>query len=643
MTFTNASMPTSSNNPVKFSHIGGLDGLRALSVLVVMLYHSHLQFIQGGYLGVEIFFVISGFLITSILLNEASYREGKIDLLRFWKRRLLRLLPALLALLFLSPLIGAFLLKEKASQFRFDIIASMFYFENWYQIYSGGSYFADQGFPLLKHIWSLSVEEQFYIVWPLLVAGLLRLSNGSRKPLAYVTVLIFISSFSAMFALSHTASQSNKLFNEAINRVYLGTDTRAFGILTGALLAMTKWKVPLKGLIERLVSSMGIIALAGIIAICSILGAQNTFLYRGGFLLVDLLTLIVILALIRVETSLLKSFLENRLLTWIGQRSYGIYLWHWPIFRLMFYGESGTFWVLLRFVVTFIISEISFRFLESPIRQGTLKNWLSPVDFYGVQFRRTFAFLICCLFMTLLGWSGILLAKQEPYVNEVMESLKSNAAALDHENAPYANISQSNDKIALNTPNIKKTFDNCKIDLSMINDKDLKGIHVTAIGDSVMKGAAIALKNDAKLYLGKDQICINAEESRSFEQAYQILNSYKKKKLLGEIVVIHLGTNNSDISKKHFYNLTDLLSDCQMVLFITAKSDKTSICNHVNTTLTQLVSTIPNAYIFDWKAASKNHPEFFYSDQTHLRPVGAKFYADSIFSQISIKLALAKK
>ncbi len=626
-------MADDSSSTFRLGHIRGLDGLRALSVVVVLFYHSHLSFMTGGYLGVEIFFVISGFLITSLLLNEAD-RNGGIDLLHFWERRFLRLLPALLALLLLVTLLGAVLPSGQGAQFRFDIVASLLYFENWYQISSGSSYFADQGLPLLRHIWSLAVEEQFYLLWPLLVAGLLRLARGRRGPLLLATLLLFAASLTTALALALQANPAEAGFLDRLNRIYLGTDTRAFGILLGALLAMTDWHRTLRGWLAALLGATGLISLAGLVALCAILDARELPLYRGGFLLVDLLTLLVIAALVRIDNSALKGLLAWRPLEYLGQRSYGIYLWHWPIFRLLAPGEDSPAWIAARILLALLVADLSFRWLETPIRQGRLTAWFAARDQLTAWLRRAAAVSACATLGVTVGWAGALLAQQPPYVDEIAESLRRNTEALDrtlvhqalHAPAPAAPREQVNPSAT--RPRLPAALPPPQASLPAGR------VEITAVGDSVMKGAAIALKKLARDSGGLARIYVDAEESRSFEQGHAILAELKRTGSLGDLVLIHLGANNSHIDDGQFARLAKLLADRRLVLFMTVKSDKTAPCAKVNATLARLVAATPNARLFDWQGAADGHPELFYSDRTHLRPVGADFYAATVFAQL---------
>lgn len=628
-------------------YIMGLDGLRALSVLVVLCYHAHLPWARGGYLGVEVFFVISGFLITRLLVLEHE-EAGRISLGRFWFRRFKRLLPALWAILALLTLLGAALPWLKAAQFRGDLAASFLYVENWYQIASGGSYFSDQGLPLLRHIWSLAVEEQFYALWPLLVVVAFWAGRGRRRVLAALTFLLAAASAWALFHLADPDNASSVQALESMNRAYLGTDARACGILLGALLGMVRPPSgELRPWAKGAVQAWAFLALAGLLALCGLLDIQNRFLYRGGLLLVDGLTLSLVAVLVLAGPTLLRSILEWRVLTWIGKRSYGIYLWHWPVFRLLGPGETGWAWIAGRWALSFALAALSFALLETPIREGRLGRWLAQPGTWRRTARRLAFGTALAGGVAATTWAGVRIHQLPPYVDEIQESLKANARALDAgpgakpavpaetEPPPPPGPSRSGG------PQPRHLAGVPPLDPGEVPEHVLDGLTVTAIGDSVMKGAALALQDLGEQVLGEDHITINAEESRAFSRAIGVIKGYQKANRLGDVVVIHLGTNNSSIPKGDFHQLAELLSDRKLVLFLTVKSDKAQACEEVNTQLANLVKGLPNAQLFDWRQISEEHPELFYSDQTHLRPNGAKLYASLIFTRIGKQIAKA--
>ena len=610
--------------------IRGLDGLRAVSVAAVLLYHAHLQWLRGGYLGVEVFFVISGFLITGLLLKEHR-RTGRISLPAFWARRSRRLVPALVLFLFALGTFGAVCLGAQAAQFRGDLLPSLAYGENWHQIAAGSSYFADRGLPLLRHLWSLSVEGQFYLVWPFLVAGCLALGKGRLLPLSVLTALLAAGSIGLMIHVADPWNASSVAAAASLNRAYLGTDTRAFGLLGGALLACaTLGPARARGL-DWAFNLGSLAALAGLAWLMARTDLEAPFLFHGGFLLVDACTLLLIAALLR-SGSWLGATLGWGPLAWLGQRSYGLYLWHWPVFMLLAPGREGPAWWLLRLGLALALTELSYRLLEVPARhRGTLTRWLTwPLRNGAPEFGRALALAGLGLGVGVAAWDLSELTSLPAFVDPVEASIQAGAAALDNRpvDAPVP-------LPAPEPPPPGEPGPDAPIQAAVALPEGLQGLEVTAIGDSVMKGAALNLKKAGDTCLGAGRMVINAEECRAFFPALAIVRNYRREDRLGEVVVIHLGTNNSHIPTEQIGKLMGLLADRRLVLFLTVKSDKLEACDTVNRNLEGLLARYPNARIFDWRTAADPHPEFFYNDRTHLRPEGARFYSGMILAEIA--------
>lgn len=608
----------------------GLDGLRALSVLAVMAFHAHLDHLGGGFLGVEVFFVISGFLITGLLLKEHA-RSGGIRFGAFWLRRLWRLMPALLLLLLGVGSYGVLFMGPLASQFRLDLLASVGYLENWHQILSGSSYFADAGLPLLRHLWSLAVEGQFYLVWPLLVAGLLRAGRGRRWPLALAAALLAALSMGLMFGLTDPFASGLEASNR-LNRAYLGTHTRALGLLVGALLAIFM-AAPRPLPRRRILDGAAALALVGLGLMVVQCGLQSPILYRGGLLLVDGLTAVVLLALGAPGTGWLRRWLGCRPLELIGRRSYGLYLWHWPLFRLLNpeHGMGLPFFYSL--LATGLINEGSYQLLEKPERREALRRWWRRSKEQDAFWRRQLPHLAACALIMAGVWETVALAERAPYVDPIQASIQAGATALDPDGPGPGPAPQLPPPAVPAAGEAKDPRTERFVPPTLVVPEDLRGARLTAVGDSVMKGAAIALKRQGEATLGAGKVQINAEECRSFGTALEILRGYKQEHRLGDLVVIHLGTNNSSISETQFRNVMELLADRRLVLFLTAKSDKLKACETVNAALQGMVASCPNARLLDWKALADPHPGYFYADHTHLRPEGAQFYAASILAQ----------
>jgi peptidoglycan/LPS O-acetylase OafA/YrhL len=357
-------------SPTRIRYLPALDGLRGIAVLAVIFYHAELSWMPGGFLGVELFFVVSGFLITSLLLSELR-GTGAIDLRHFWVRRARRLLPALFLLLAAVALVVRFALPEEIPQTRSDLLAAMFYVTNWELIFTGQSYFEAVGRPpLLQHLWSLAVEEQYYLLWPLAVAGLARL--GGRRAVAIACAVGAVASTALMWLLVDP---------DAPSRVYYGTDTRAAGLLIGGLLAATMIGIRAPrpdASARRVIDVVGGSALVVLVLLMLRTSEFDTGLYRGGFLRFALLT-VVVLFTVTVPGSLVARGLATKALVAVGVRSYGLYLWHWPVFQLtrpgIDVGFDGPALLAFRLAVTVALTEASLRLVEQPIRDGALGRW----------------------------------------------------------------------------------------------------------------------------------------------------------------------------------------------------------------------------------------------------------------------------
>ena len=391
----------------RLAYVPGLDGLRAIAVVAVLLYHAGLS-LWGGFLGVESFFVLSGFLITALLLAE--WREhGRVSLLQFWLRRARRLLPALFLLLAGTLLYTMVVLPREAAEVRADTMAALLYVMNWHLILGQQSYF-DPAVrpPLLQHLWSLAVEEQFYLLWPLLFAAGMRYLRATGLLLA--TLATAVASVALMALLYRSGSDPS--------RIYYGTDTRAAGMLLGAALAFvwTPGNLPAATQpgVGRLLDIAGVLALGGLATAYFWVSEQNPLLYRGGFALVALCTAVLIAASSHPQARLVPRVLGWQPLRWIGLRSYAIYLWHWPIFLVtrpdLDVPLDGWQLLVVRLALVAGIAALSYRWIELPVRHGALgRAWqalevrrrtLAQPYWHSSSLRRLRLPLVCTLLLT---------------------------------------------------------------------------------------------------------------------------------------------------------------------------------------------------------------------------------------------------
>lgn len=363
------------NLPRDGGHIAALDGLRAVAVLSVIGYHFGMPGLGGGFLGVDLFFVLSGFLITRLLVGEHD-RTRTISLRAFWARRIRRLTPAILLVLVTVAVWGTVTLDRFALRtLRDDMLATLGYMANWRYILADQSYFAAYGDASpLRHMWSLAIEEQFYMVWPLIVLGVLTLARGRRGPLIALTTTMIAGSTVLMWTL-HEADDPS--------RAYYGTDTRLAQLAVGALLAVTllprRGAVPVRG--ARGWSWVGFMPLTAIVAAFFLVEDGDVLMYRGGFLVFSVLVALLLWAVTRAPGSPLDRMLAWRPAVLVGQVSYGLYLWHWPV-QIMLSpdatGLEGPALAALRLLTTFVVAIASYLLVEQPVRRGT--RWAASLS-----------------------------------------------------------------------------------------------------------------------------------------------------------------------------------------------------------------------------------------------------------------------
>jgi peptidoglycan/LPS O-acetylase OafA/YrhL len=369
--------------PVKRNqrYMPGLDGLRAIAVLSVILFHLGFDWAPGGMLGVGVFFTLSGYLISDILLAQLNAR-GRIKLTAFWLARARRLLPALFLMLAIVVAWVTIFGPAQPDEFRKGVVSAIFYVNNWQQIFAEASYFARfEAEGPLDHLWSLSVEEQFYILWPfLLLIGVKLvherpLPSGVRPRLALLTIAGAIASSILMAVLYKPSFDPSRL--------YFGTDTRAAALLFGAALAMV-W--PSRKLSRRIApqarNTLDAMGIAGLLIIALMIwqvGELSPFLYRGGFVILSLATVMALMPLTHPACRL-GAWLGMRPLRWVGVRSYGIYLWQTPIIVLTTpqgIHDDSLVRALLQVAAIFALAALSWRFVEEPIRHGAIGRFFA--------------------------------------------------------------------------------------------------------------------------------------------------------------------------------------------------------------------------------------------------------------------------
>jgi peptidoglycan/LPS O-acetylase OafA/YrhL len=363
-----SSVPASSSS-TRLRHMPALDGIRGAAVAGVLLFHA--DHLEGGYLGVDLFFVLSGFLITSLLLVEPE-RTGGLSLSRFWARRARRLLPALAGvLLAVAAYAWLFASPEELARIRGDSLATLGYVANWRYVFADQSYWDLFLAPSpLQHTWSVAIEEQFYVLWPLVVLGLLRWRGRQRLAASVLAVAAGLAVVSEVLLAV--------LGDGDHDRAYFGTDTRAASILLGAgLAAVLSLRGPARTRRSRQALELAAVAGVGVLALAWLhLNGQSDTLYRGGLLLCALAGVAVIAAAAHPDAGPVARVLSFPPLRALGLISYGVYLWHWPVFVTMTEDRTGFGgWPLLvaKIALTLVIATASYRWLEQPIRHGALR------------------------------------------------------------------------------------------------------------------------------------------------------------------------------------------------------------------------------------------------------------------------------
>ena len=381
-----------------------LDGIRAFSVIAVMLYHANIAWLPGGFLGVEVFFVVSGFLITSLLIEERESAQ-RIDLKQFWIRRARRLLPALVVMLSATAVYVAYYATDSAPDFRRDVLPSLGYFSNWWQIFAVDTpYFAASSLPVLRHLWSLAVEEQWYLIWPLLFAFVF----GAKWMRPKISgALLLLCSGAIMFATAFRFAQDDET---RTNFLYLSTITRSSGLLLGAAVAML-WR-PWRKTPTRLVLARSLVADVFAIASIVVIGVlmatvhvADARLYQGGLAATTIASAVIIAVVMRPNGLFVQKFFSQELFVEIGRRSYGLYLWHWPIFVITHARDSGNR-LAVALALTVIINEFVYQFVETPTRQGALGKWWRNRPQLSAVHRRL-PILIAAAVVASLGITGV--------------------------------------------------------------------------------------------------------------------------------------------------------------------------------------------------------------------------------------------
>ena len=623
---------------VRRRYIPALDGIRALAVAGVLLYHLGLGWAQGGMIGVTVFFVLSGYLITRLLIRE-RLTTGRIDLKGFWIRRIRRLMPLVVLVIVVTAALCTLFNHVMLTKMRGDILPSLLFFNNWWQILHQVSYFNAVGDPSpLTHFWSLAIEEQFYLVWPLLLLATMD-TGVRRKTTRRATLALALASALAMALLYNPAADPS--------RVYYGTDTRAFSLLLGAWLAFFSdrelsapavlgrlaqagTRVPVLGALLRALPAqvrrapldiLGILGLAGLALMTVFTNGYSAFPYYGGTLLCSVLAVGLIAASTRPESPLTRM-LSTRPLVWLGKRSYGIYLWHYPLFLLMNPSAdvSDTPWwaTILQIALVIAVSALSYRFVETPCRHGAighawaaLKAHKDALPAYAHSLPRMWAVpAAAALAVTLLALGGI------AFVPET-SALSAEGARLLQEGGADSGGQKPDE------PAAKASKGNDGSD----SDGFPKGAY-----DILMVGDSVSLRAVPYFEQTFPHGHIDALKNRQFTAGTEVYESYLNQNLAGKIAVFSLGTNGP-ITGDMVDALMKDAGDKRIVVFVNTRMPE-SWMNSVNQTLADAATRYPNVRVIDWAGYSAGRNDLFDGDGTHLSDKGAQEYVKLIYDNV---------
>ena len=592
-------------------YITGFDGIRSLAVVGVILYHLLPTSLKGGYLGVPIFFVVSGYLITDLLRQEWE-QNGKINIWQFYVRRMKRLYPGLVFLLITASAYITLFKRGLLNNLRGTVVSSLLYVNNWWQIKNGLSYFdrfANES--PFTHIWSLAVEGQNYLVWPILFV-LLMVFVRKKKWIVYTVLGGSLISAILMMILFTPGGDPT--------RVYYGTDTRLFSIWLGSALAFvwpsTRLKKNIPKQAKRVLNLAGLISLIALILFFFLLDDHYSFVYYGGMLLVSLFC-VVLVAVTAHPGASVNKWLTNPVFSWIGKRSYGIYLYQFPV--MIFYeakvaniADHVLLHTLIEISLILIISELSYRYIERPLARFDYGQTIQVVKGWFTKpiISKQKPWVIPGILMVLIALVG--------FVTAPKNSVTADQKKLQAQIAESKRLAEESQK---NEDNNSNTVDQAVLDkygLTAKQGKKAQKLELTAFGDSVMLDAATDLK---ELY---PKVVVYGDVGRQLYASEPYIEELKKQNLLKDTVLIGLGTNGA-FSESQFDSIMSALGD-RKVYWVNVRVPTKRWQNDVNALLAQMAKKYDNLTLIDWYDYSNSHNDWFYDDQVHPNPEGMKHY-----------------
>ena len=573
------------------TYIPAIDGLRAVAVFAVLLYHLGVKWLPGGFLGVDLFFVISGYVITRVILDSIQSANG-LDLREFYYGRVRRLYPGLLLLIMVTTVLAATIAPDAIRRIVQDVPYVLTGTNNWHLVAIHQDYFQTVGrAPMLQHTWSLAVEAQFYLIWPITLVAIWK-RNGKGR-IARVALAIAMISGAALFAFS---LQLDNATAGRISHIYFGSDTHSLGLFLGAALGVSWIPQNLTGAISKraqdFIDGIGMFGLFGILCTFLFISESNATLYRLAFPLAGIFGCATLISIVH-PASRFAPILSTRPLLWIGQRSYGIYLWHWVIFQVtrpsIDLAGSEIALDLARTLLVLICADISLRYIEIPIRRGTVQNWLRGMKYRTkIMRRRQRIFVATCLSLAIAITSG--------------------ATATAWYRDTHTTIVAKNELTLVPSQiNIAKS-----------------GLWVT--GDSVILGIR------SKLAKRQDIALINARIGRQLPELIDAVKT-DQPMVAHATVVLDVGNNNR-ITKEDMTTLMELLKNQPKIVLVNTAVPRLWRDDN-NRIIREVIANYPQTTLVDWSGISANHPEFFAPDGVHLIDAGSDVYVAAILDALN--------
>ena len=575
-------------------YIPAIDGLRALAVIAVMFYHLGFSWIPGGFLGVDLFFVISGYVITRMLLDSIA-QSGGLDLRGFYLARLRRLLPALLFMLTTTIIAVGIWAPDTIKRLLVDTPFALTGTINWWLVANEQDYFESIGRPpLLQHTWSLAVEAQFYLVWPLILYFILKKFGKKHIPVA--ALFIAAASGIALLLVSFSIDAANA---SKVSHVYFGTDTHSIGLFLGAALAVSwipqNFRVELSRKGQNFIDGIGVFGFIGILATFLLIDASNPAMYKIAFPLAGIFGAAIIASIVH-PASRFAPVLQNKVLLWIGERSYAIYLWHWVIFQVTrpTVDLAGQAWALysLRILIVFALADISLRYVELPIRRGVIQYWIKGRKYRTKKERNRQTSLLSTATGIVVIIAAVISVRAISIANDARTALEKSLT----------------------------------VDTSTVVPTEKDGLWVT--GDSVILGIRSVLEENQPISL------VNARIGRQAPELLEVLIQ-DQPQALDSPVIFNLGNNNA-LSREQVEQIFEAVKGQPQIIVVNTAVPRPWRDGN-NQIINEVAARYPQADVVDWNAISNGRPEYFAPDGVHLVPAGVNAYVGAILEKLQDK------